>query len=296
VSTSAPIQRATLPDRSPVAVTVIRLTDDPDASAVDLAHAIGADAVFTARILRVANSAYYGLAGRVSTLPYAVSVLGFRTIRALAVVAATGFGTPNTTPVGFWQAAATTACAGELVAPALGADSGDAFCLGLLHILGAAVLHQQQPLPCLCLPLPQDAAGLLQVEDDRYGTSHDLAGAQLLDTWSFPRHITALIVRHHQPLLSDASPLERTLHVARALTHQLLMEDNRADRTADQIADGHRLDEPADSVTAAGEAPSIEWLTDGRLTRHDTHPLLAHLRQRTPHLLDSLQPGAAAAL
>jgi len=279
--------QARLPDRSPVALTVMRLTDDPDACAIDLAQAIGADAVFTARILRVANSPYYGLAAGVSSLLFAVSVLGFHTIKALAVVAATGLDSPAAAPTRFWQAAATTACASEHVAPILGADRGDAFCLGLLHTLGAAVLHQQQPLPRLCLPLPADYADVARAEDDLYGIGHDQAGAQLLESWQFPQHITTLIARHHEPLLPDASPLERTLHVARTLTHRLLTEDSSTDPDGD--GDGRTGGD--DGVNA--KAPSIAWLTQGRLSDEDTHPLLSRLRESTPHLLESLQPGTS---
>lgn len=257
-----------LPPRAAAAASVLRLADDPDTSAQDLARAMGTDPVFAARVLRVANSTYYGLSGRVSTLPFAVSVIGFQAVRSLAVVAAAGLDTPDGAPEGFWQAAALTATGCELVAAMIGADPGDAFCVGLLHTIGAALLHQHQPLVALCLPEPEDAAVLIADEVGRYGIAHDQLGAKVLAAWHFPEHVCSLIGRHHEPVLPDATPLERSLHAARVLADQLLLD---------------RPPSPA-------QQGQLAWLTEGRVGDDDLPGVLERMADRSAALLDGLAP------
>jgi HD-like signal output (HDOD) protein len=281
-----------LPARAGAAAKVLLLADDPDTSAQQLARAIATDPVFAARVLRVANSSYYGLSGRVSTLPFAVSVVGFQTVRGLAVVAAAGLDDPNAAPDGFWAAAATCATAAELLAPILGADSGDAFSLGLLHTLGAALLHQHEPGVVLCLPAPPDPDLLAGQEQDRYGITHQQMGARVLAAWHFPDHVATLIARHHEVLLPDAPALERTLHGARALTHQLLTDQLRADPLrADPLSTDALLADPllADPRGAAPEA-DVAWITQGLVTPPDVEALLERVASRAQTLLEGLQP------
>jgi HD-like signal output (HDOD) protein len=257
-----------LESRAGAAAKVMQLADDPGASAQDLARTIGADPLMAARVLRVANSAYYGLGGRVSTLPFAVSVLGFRTVRTLAVVAAAGLDDPGAAPEGFWRAAATCATACELVAPAVDADPGDAFSLGLMHTLGAALLHQHEPRGLLCLPEPDDVPGFLRLERDRYGISHDQAAARVLATWHFPDRLCGSVARHHELPLPDATPLDRSLHAARALTDRLLRgQPSEHDNGGD-----------------------VGWLTGGRVAPADLPLLLQRVSERTAGLLEGLQP------
>jgi HD-like signal output (HDOD) protein len=232
-----------LPARAGVAQSVLRVVDDPDAGIADLVAVIGTDPAFAARVMRVANSSYYGITGRVSTLPYAVSIIGFQAIRGLAIAAAAGLDGPNTTPAGFWRAATIAATAADLVAPLLGAHPGDAFCLGLLHTLGSALLHQHRPLPALCLPDPVDDADLARQEIEIYGIGHAEAGARTLTAWKFPEQLCSLIARHHEPVLPDASPLERVLPTARALTQRALTDqphddDRDSDHTLARLSHG----------------------------------------------------------
>ena len=257
-----------LPPRAAAAARVLKLADDPDASAQDLARAIATDPVFAARVLRVANSSYYGLSGRVSTLPFGVSVIGFQAVRSLAVVAAAGLDDPDGAPPGFWRAAALSATGAELVAPLVGAEPGDAFCVGLLHMIGAALLHQHQALEGICLPAPDDPEQLLVDERERYGISHDQIGARVLAAWHFPEHVCSLIGRHHEAVLPHADPLDRALCVARVLGQSLLREEPPT---------------PADVALLA-------WLTEGRLTEADLPGVLERMADRSAALMDGLVP------
>lgn len=274
--TGAPLvtgRRAELPTRAGAAARVLMLIDDPNTGTADLAGAIGSDPAFTTRVIALANSAYYGLSGRVGTLQYAISVLGFQTVRAVAVSLAAGLDGPNGVPDGFWEQAAYAATAAALVAPALEASAPDAFCVGLLHTLGGALLHQREPLPHLCLPFRANVDELNQHEQDLYGTTHAEAGAAMLASWRFPDRLCHLVAAHHEVPLPDAPPLTRALGAARVLTDLALRE-----RPAGQQSD-----------TAHAEH-TLRRLSEGKLTAADIAPLLSQVRDRSQALLDGLRP------
>ncbi len=256
-----------IPARAGAAARALALTDNPDTSVQDLARAIGTDPFFAAKVLRVANSSFYGLGGRVGTLPFAVSVVGFQAVRTLAIVAATGLDDANGAPEGFWRAAALCATGAELVAPLLGADAGDGFSVGLLHMIGCALLHQERPPALLCLPLNDDTADCQAAEQDQHGIPHDALAARVLASWQFPDQLCSVIARHHQPVLPDSPPLERTLHVARAMADAVLCGEDEA-------------------FTAPG---AYAWLSEGRLNATDLPALLTRMTERADALLEGLK-------
>lgn len=258
-----------LPSRTGAAARVLMVVDDPESGVADVANAVGADPALASKTMALANSSYYGLSGRVGTLHYAISVLGFQTIRALAVSIAAGLDKPNAVPPGFWEQAATSATAGGLIAPFVGASAPDAFCAGLLHTLGSALLHQQHPLPALCLPYPEDNEDFAVTELELYGIGHAEIGAQVLATWSFPPHLCSLIAGHHDVPLPDATPLDRALHAARTLTDLALNSD----------ADGLRA------------RSTLSRLSDGKLGIEQVDPLVALITEKSQVLLSGLQLG-----
>lgn len=255
--------------RAGTAANVLRVIDDPHAGVAELADAIGADPILAARVFRVANSSYYGLSGRVSSLTFAVSVVGFQSVRGLAVAAATGLDDPHGVPAGFWLSAATAATAAETVAPILGADKGDAFCLGLLHTLGSALLHQYDAGATLCLPMPADEADYLRHEVEDYGIDHAQVGARVLTAWKFPEVLCDLIARHHDAALTEASPLARVLPVARTLTHLALASDDEQPLECDRDL-------------------TLARLTQGRLGAYELGPVLSRVRERADTLVTAL--------
>ncbi|UQX89773.1 HDOD domain-containing protein [Jatrophihabitans telluris] len=269
MTVEAELARYVVPSRAGAAIQVLLLVDDPASGVADLVRVIGSDPAFATKVLALSNSAYYGLSGRVGTLQYAVSVLGFQTIRALAVSIAAGLDRPGAVPAGFWEQAATAATAANTVAPLMGASSPDAFCVGLLHTLGSALLHQQHPLPQLCLPSPDNLDDLEEREHQQYGISHAVAGAQVLESWHFPRRLCELIAGHHDLPLPDADPLTRALHAARTLTDLALNAE------ADQ----------------ARGFDALRRLSEGRLTVAHIEPIVRRVKDQSAALLDGLRPS-----
>ncbi|WP_336922503.1 HDOD domain-containing protein [Aquipuribacter sp. SD81] len=214
-----------LPAQRPVAARMVQLTHDEDVSAAQLASVAAADASVTARLMRLANSAYYGLSGRVRTLGFAVTVVGFTTVRTIALSAAAGFDSERAVPDGFWERSASAAVAAGELARRFGLQGPDAFCLGLLSGIGQALLHRADEREYT--RLAGEAVGrhaLAAAERSRYGVSHVSVSASALRAWSFPPDMaTALQTLDSWPLGQPADGVDAT-------TRCLLVAREVADR------------------------------------------------------------------
>ncbi|MFC5381058.1 HDOD domain-containing protein [Aquipuribacter nitratireducens] len=248
-----------LPAQRPVAARMVQLTHDEGISAADLAGVAAADATVTARILRLANSAYYGLSGRVRTLTFAVTVVGFTTVRTIALSAAAGVDDPRAVPDGFWERSASTAVAAGELARRFRLTSPDAFCLGLLTGIGQALLHRADPDAYgPLLAGAADRAALVAAERARYGVSHVAVSAAALTAWSFPTDMAAAI----RPL--DTWPLGQPADGVDATTRCLLVAREVADRLTGwgpgplevSHMSGGRVDE-VDVATLARRVPAL---------------------------------------
>jgi HD-like signal output (HDOD) protein len=204
-----------LPASRPALLRVVQLADSPDCSARSLAAAAAADPAFTARLLQLANSAYYGRAGRVTAIGPAVGVLGAETLRGLAVTMALGLaGEHGPLPDGFSDRAAATAAGSRLVAPLVDADPGDAFCVGLLREVGQALLFRAAPQSYPALLASCDEAGLAAAERVWCGTTSGEVAEQALAGAGLPasvcRTIAAAQLDDEQRRV-PATPLGRAL-------------------------------------------------------------------------------------
>ena len=95
--------------------------------------------------MKLANSAYFGMRGRVTSLQFAVTVVGFTTVRTMATVALTNLDDESRLPEDFWTSRTSLALAAASLAPRFGERPQDALCIGLLAQMGAALLHHNDP-------------------------------------------------------------------------------------------------------------------------------------------------------
>jgi len=208
-----------LPASRAVALRLVQVLDDPQAGAVEAATVLRGDPVLTARVLRVANSVYYGLSGRVSTLSFAVTVVGFATVRSLAVVGAAGISGKDEVPPGFWRRSAAVAEASSLVARRSGGGTAEAFSTGLLHDLGSALLwrsdRQRYAKVLREAALPGRTLALAQQRE--FGATGAALGADVLRAWHFPEEICDAIARRHDVVDRAAPGLVRALQAGLVL-------------------------------------------------------------------------------
>jgi HD-like signal output (HDOD) protein len=204
-----------LPAQRPALLRVVHLADDDDCSPRQLAEVAASDPAFAARLLQLANSAYYGRAGRITAIAPAVGVLGAETVRGLAVTMALGLsGESGPLPDGFWDRAATAAAGSRLLAPRVGADPGDAFCVGLLHEVGEALLFRAAPQDYGLLQATHTGPALAVAERAWCGVSSGELAAAALGSAGVPGPVCEAIAGREteaDPADEAPSPLTRAL-------------------------------------------------------------------------------------
>ena len=214
-----------LPAQPSVAVRTVWVADQPTSSAKDLAAALTADPSLTARVLRLANSAYYGLSRRIADVTFAVTVVGFPTVRAMAAVHASGLFEPGerTVPDGYWEHSVATATVCSVLAPRAGVRPNQAFPLGLLHDLGTALLFRADPERFLAVQ--GEARGgrpLRAAEKAAYGLAHDEAAARVFSAWRFPETFIEAVADHHAHPATLTEPHALLLVAAEAVASRLV--------------------------------------------------------------------------
>lgn len=214
-----------LPAQPSVAVRTVWVADQPNSSAKDLAAALTADPSLTARVLRLANSAYYGLSRRVDEVSFAITVVGFPTVRAMAAVHASGLFEPgeHTVPDGYWEHSVATATLCSALAPRAGVRPNQAFPLGLLHDLGSALMFRTDPERYRAV-IAEAQAGvpLRKAEIAAFGMAHDEAAARVFAAWRFPETFIEAVADHHAHPATLSSPHTLLLVAAEAVASRMV--------------------------------------------------------------------------
>lgn len=171
----------------PVAAQIVATANNENCGAAQLAGILGADMALAAKVMKLANSAYFGLSGKVTSLQFAVTVVGFNTVRSIATVALSGTDEAVVLPADFWTTSVHLAAASGTLGPQFHQRNADAMCLGLLAQLGAALLHQADPVGydelMLATPFGPER---FAAEARRYGICTPQLTADALEQWHFP--------------------------------------------------------------------------------------------------------------
>jgi hypothetical protein len=130
------------------AMAILRITEHDRFSAHELASTIGSDQALTGKLLRLADSAYYGFSRTIGTVRDAVVLLGFRTVRATTLASSvidTLRGSTHVNYDAFWYHSVCTGMLAEVLARTEGVHQDEAFIGGVLHNIGLMVIDQQRP-------------------------------------------------------------------------------------------------------------------------------------------------------
>jgi HD-like signal output (HDOD) protein len=214
----------TLASQRPITARIVAATEDEDTGAKELATMLAADVALAGRVTKLANSAYFGLGGRVTTLQMAVTVVGFTTVRTMATVALTDVDDESRLPQDFWTTAAMLGVAAAQLAPRFAETPADAMCLGVLAQLGSALLyrHDRDGYRQLLADEP-DFTGRWREEERRYGMSAIAVTAHALEEWRFPQAMVNALQRLDDP----AAPPGGLLPAAYELVARLTVDDRR---------------------------------------------------------------------
>ncbi len=202
LSTLSPAMQAILP----------RLNDDA-LDVNELSDMVAQDPILAARVLRLANSPFYGLPQQVGSLREAVLILGFSSLRS--VVLSAGLIGAFSDGKAIAHSLATAAAARSL-AKSLKRDQNMAFTAGLLHNLGALLLGHfaADSWQVLASEPEVDTNAQLLKEREIFGFDHCELGADIAADWRFPVAIQSAIRRHPQPPDQPANEFTDLVHVA----------------------------------------------------------------------------------
>ena len=215
---------------SDVLAQVITECDNADASVSSLSRIMSSDQALAAMILKLANSAYYGYARRIESLPDAVVLLGFASVKNLAITAsitrllASDRDDLSGVRATIFDHCLTTAICARMLGRTRRVSGEKAFVAGLLHDLGMIVLvcYAKDQFRALYARSVDNDVPIVDVELDVLGWTHSELGARVASEWQFPATLCDALRWHHDPTQAKADPLlAQTVHLANWLAHRL---------------------------------------------------------------------------
>lgn len=225
-------QRVTqLPSLPKALMELMRLLREPDFSERQCVALIEHDQALAARLLRLANSAFYGVPGRVGSIGDAMRILGARTVLGALTAAAVYqqvqvAACPEFHFDDYWRHTMATSMAARALANLLDRDADEAFLAGLLHDVGQLVLASFNPEAAgRCIRRAgEDGLSMLEAESIELGFAHPQIGGMVARHWHFPEAICRAIELHHQPESAGGDgriSISGLVHVADKIAHSL---------------------------------------------------------------------------
>ncbi|HEX5343304.1 MAG TPA: HDOD domain-containing protein [Duganella sp.] len=211
-----------LPSLPAVVAELLAAMEHDDVDLHYLAGRLALDQALAAKTLRLANSSFYGMPSKVTSVQQAMSVLGLHSIRTLVTACGVVGALPRSLYAAldfndFWRHAIATAVWARALARQLRQSPDTAFTAGLLHNLGTLVLATRFPEEYAAVPqwlAEHDDASLAQAELAVFGVDHAQAGSALAAYWKFPPAIQDAIRLQHR---SDAGGLAQAVGLAHVL-------------------------------------------------------------------------------
>jgi serine phosphatase RsbU (regulator of sigma subunit) len=205
------VSAADLPIPPKGAFRIIQACNQENVDAIQLGKMLESDPVLSIELLRIANSAYFGFSGEITSVSHAVTVIGQRSLRHIVLCVAMRDALkqeqlPALSMEAFWTSALCRAVCARALAQRVGLDSDIAFTVGLLQDFGLLVLFYLYPNRIVEWPELSELA-----PDERYAmerqlfdTTHDHVGSQLAKSWRLPRTLCLAMEKHHKPPPTDA--------------------------------------------------------------------------------------------
>jgi putative nucleotidyltransferase with HDIG domain len=187
---------------------VLEVCNNPQTSPADLNHVISLDPVLVGRVLKLINSAYYGLGQQVTNLVRAIIMLGINTVKNLALSTAVMGNLSSKKDFqgldmeGFWRHSLCVGVAAKLLAKQRNVDSKqleEYFTAGLLHDIGkiplSAVLSKDYMLSVSSAD--RERISIFRAEDRTLGMNHSSVGAMIVSAWKLEGPVGESIIYHH---------------------------------------------------------------------------------------------------
>ena len=229
------LQLISLPE---VYLRLQQVIDDPDHTRDQVAEILAYDPSLSARVLRIANSSYYGFPREIETVAAAIGIIGELDLRNL-VLAASVAGSMNSLNHGgvniddFWLHSLRCGITARLVAKTVGGFNPETlFLAGILHDLGILVIYQHDATLAAAISRQIDEQHQLrdQAERELLGFDHAEVGALLLEAWGLSAELAELVRCHHQYQLAQEN---KTATLMLALANQMAQPGTAPDLDSD---------------------------------------------------------------
>ena len=197
------------PDKLPtipkVGQLLIATFASDDVSVNQVAALLAADPVMSARLLKLANSAYFQVPRTIGTIEAALQILGMVMVRNLVIGSSVATAFKSTKGINlqqFWRYNLYTACAARWLADRADADSDMVFTLGVMHAIGQLQMHAVIPEDMMALDKQIGVldAGRARAELEVFGFHYGYVSADLARAWNFPLSLTDALRHVADPL------------------------------------------------------------------------------------------------
>lgn len=267
-----------MPALSITVAKILEVVKNPQVTAKDLNKVISLDPILVGKVLKLVNSAYYGLSNKVTSLVTAIIMLGINTIKNLALSTAVLANMKNQSNFkalnvdGFWRHSIGVGVASKLIAEKIGIPATqreEYFIGGLLHDIGKIPLNgifYEEYLRAVRMA-DMKKAPLVQMESDNLGITHTEVGRMISEKWRLTQETSECILYHHDP---EAAAEENFKLVAAVYTANTYCNLNEIGFSGDRYAapidlnilerlgiDEEYLDNLFDSISAEVEKASI---------------------------------------
>jgi len=213
---------------------ILELVENENSTAAEIGEVIAQDTNLTARLLRIANSAFYGFPSSIETVSRAITVIGLRELRDL-VLATSAIEAFDDIPLdmanmtSFWNHSLYTGvCARILATRNKVLHNERLFVAGLLHDIGHLVMFLKLPnrLRDCMVRAARDDQDIHMIERRDIGFDHAELGAALLRFWKLPDSLIHTIRYHHEPELAEKFRQESAIvHIANILAKHADLAD-----------------------------------------------------------------------
>ncbi len=249
-----------LPTIPAVALKVMQLIESESVTAEELGKVVSGDPAVAARVLKISNSSFYGCQRKIQSLPIAIMMLGFNTLRSLVITASLK---QVYQPYGLvekmlWEHSFGAGLAARVIASnTKRANEEEAFLSGLFHDIGKIIMNHldRDKFRIVMERCYNEGILFTDAEKDVYPYSHEEVGACVIGKWNFPEALAESVKHHHCLSFSE----EADPYIA-----NLTATVNIADTFCHMLGIGGRY--PDDKVSAAGsEAARLLQIDEERI-------------------------------
>ena len=260
-----------LPTMPEVAQLLIKSLNEDEIPLEKVRSAIGRDPALTVKLVRLANSARFGLTRKVSSVDEAITTVGLNQVRTLCLAACMSDAFPMASGMNreeFWKE--SMACAGyaQWLARTVGADAQQSWLVGFMIRLGELIIAQKEPAKIAEIEqLPHAPGGRWEREKRLVGFSEGQIAGEMARRWNFPHEVALALETSSDPLATKPfCRLGGIVHIAMLLAEIVIEQGKTADETIDSLPVDVLSTLQLDTAYLKSHLPDVNTFTDTAAT------------------------------